>query len=202
MDTLLAENGFLLFGLAHKTGALGEIAGGDFLYLRDPGTIVASTSPVEVKRQRLAKLFVLASLFRIPRLAYAVAVLGQQHGLFAPAESQQLQDLVADAAFLPAIAPELRSRHAIAGFFSVLAQFFAGRKWDGKAGPRSNALQYPRHLFIASRWLPKSLVERYRRYLVRNFRSYTDLAGVRYSAPAPTASGSVDTGSKESIQAR
>ena len=179
MDALLTSNGLLLFGISSGRGALGELSGGDVLYLRDIGSILASPAPAPVKRQRILKLFVLACLFRLPRYAYSLARMGGESGVLSRDEASSLRQAVLRDLFLPALQ---RSRWAarISAGLAALAQIAAGPAWSAKSGPGNNRLRASRWLFAAARLLPRTWSRRYEASLERLYQRYREQCGVFY----------------------
>lgn len=176
LDLLLTSSGMLLFGLQHKTGALGEISGGDLLYLKDLGWIIKSDLDIEEKREQLVKLFLICLILSKYQYAYTIARVSGEHGIFDSEDTEHFVEQTYGNVFLPFAVPLNRKGLPLANGFSLLAQILSGGKWGGKAAPRPAAL-YPLHqLTVGSTYVPSSWSSRYREYLNNMHERYKRLA--------------------------
>ncbi len=177
IDKLLTDSGMLLFGLQHKTGALGELSGGDLLYLKDMGWIVDSNIGIAEKKTKLLKLYLICMLLSKYQYAYAIAKVGGECGCWNARDTSELCDQVANNVFLPFAVPLRAGGLKIAHGLSLAAQIFSGAKWAGKAAPRVACLYPLRQLTTGPAYLPKSWVARYRTFLDGMYGRYKRLSG-------------------------
>lgn len=161
IDNLLTTNGMLLFGLQHKTGALGEISGGDLLYLKDIGHIISLDIGIEKKREQALKLYLICFVLSQYQYAFSIAKIGKEHGFWGEEESDVLSNYVLEFEFLPYAVPWVSGGLKIANFFALIAQIFSGSKWAGKAAPRLAALRPFGQLTVRRSFLPSSWSRRY-----------------------------------------
>jgi hypothetical protein len=180
IDELLTGNHFLLFGMQHKLGAVGEIFGGDVLYLRDVGSIVTSGADDRVKRERLLKLCAICLILDRHTYAYVIAGAGEESGILSSDEAGSLRRAISEQVFLPFATPLRSKALRIAHVFSVLAQIVSGQKWSSKAAPRPADLRPYRQLSINSGYVPRSWRRRYEQRLRDAFQRYKRLRGIFY----------------------
>ena len=185
MDEFLSAGGLLLFTLSTNRGMLGELRGGDFLYLRDFGTVLAGPAPDAVKRERLLKLYVLASIFRFPRYAYSLARAAEDSGVLGAGEGEVLRAAVLRRPFLPAVLRPGDWRPAFVRFFVALATIVAGPAWGGKSGPGANSLAFSRKMFASAHLLPGAWNRRYAANLEDHYKKYCTRRGLYYAAAEP-----------------
>lgn len=180
IDELLTPNGFLLFGMQHKLGALGELFGGDVLYLRDVGSILTSDADAAVKRERLLKLGAICLILNHHTYAHVVAQAGEESGVLSAPEADSLRNAIARHVFLPFAVPFRSRALRLAHGFSVMAQIASGPKWSSKAAPRPGSLRAYRQLSVDGAYVPRSWRQRYEQRLAEAFQRYKRLRGIFY----------------------
>jgi FkbM family methyltransferase len=177
IDQLLCDSGMMLFGLQHKTGALGELSGGDLLYLKDIGWVINSNTELANKIEQLLKLYLICMLLSKYQYAYAIAKAGEEHGLWSLQDAKELCDQVLNNVFLPFAVPLRTAGLKIAHGFSLLAQIFSGAKWAGKAAPRVSCLYPLQQMTVSPVYIPTSWSLRYKKYLDGMYDRYKKLSG-------------------------
>lgn len=175
LDQLLTSSGMLLFGLQHKTGALGEISGGDLLYLKDVGWIIDSGLAFEEKREQLTKLYMICLVLGKYQYAFTIAKIGKEHSIWDSKDEEDLCEPLFSNVFLPFAIPLVKKGLPFANGFSLLAQLFSGAKWAGKAAPKPASLKDFNQLTMRSAFLPRSWSRRYREHLQKMFDRYKRL---------------------------
>jgi len=177
---LMTGRGFLLFGVAVSLGTLGDVGGGDVLYLKDIGSILASDDSDQRKWERAVKLFTVAAIMHHHRYAYAIARAAEDAGILGSEEARVLRKFVEDSLFLPfAFSPFLRSRR-LAHLFSLLAQIIWGPKWGAKSAPRFSTLRSYRHLSLNRGFAPRAWARRHKAELDRHYGFYENSRGFHY----------------------
>lgn len=189
IDLMLNKRGMILFGLSHRTGPIGEISGGDLLYLRDVGSIVSSSAPDQTKRSQLLKLFAICGILKQPKYLVVVAEVGKKAGLLNEAEFRELRGYVSENVFVPWSMPggaeDLRGR--LTHMLCLLGEFLTGRNCGVKSAPRSNQFPAYTHAFMNKRWLPAGFLRRYEVLLDLWIRVYEGNQGIYYRATSPVA---------------
>lgn len=182
-DQLLTERRMMLFGLAQKNGIVGELAGGDLLYLRDVGSIVGDMiAPPSAKRTRIIKLFVICVMLRQSRYAFVVAKSGADVGLLTHEEFVELSSFLDRLTQLNLVIPRFPSaiRYRIAHALGFFGQLVLGPGSEGKSSPRSNQLVPYRRMFVDGRSIPGSWRRRQRKRFEQAYEHFRKLRGVFY----------------------
>ena len=176
IDGLLTSNGFLLFSLAQKTGPLGELAGGDLLYVRDVGELLSDQCGIEEKRRNIAKLITVASMLDLHQYVDVISRAAADANILDAGEFDQLRGYTERRVFLPLAMPKIPGSGWCAHALALLAQVIAGRSWGSKSAPRGNALTTYRRLTVG--WVPPSWRKRYATRLDRNYAQYKNFRGI------------------------
>lgn len=187
IDKLLCSHGMMLFGLSLKNGPLGEVGGGDLLYVRDVGTLLSRAMPASEKRAKFLKLFAILAILKNVRYAALLPALAQREGILGDAEAAQLRNFVNDSVFLPFAMPDggKRLRSRLAHVFSLLGQVILGRQAGVKSAPSPNMFTSYTKSFVNRRWLPRSFAERHREMTDKVAGWHAGLEGVYYAPTSP-----------------
>lgn len=188
IDKLLTSHGMLLFGLSQKSGPMGEIGGGDLMYMRDVGSIIGGDAPQETKRAQLLKLFAVCGLMKQPKYAEIVCATGRKAGLLSEDEAKELRSFIRESIFLPWAMPggAERLRARLTHMLSLLGEVITGGNHGVKSAPRSNQFRLYNHAFINSRWLPASFRRRYDERLKVVVEAHESLEGIYFQPIAGT----------------
>ncbi len=181
IDSLLTNSGFLLFGLQSKLGQLGELSGGDLLYLKDVGHILSSDLSGEERKEQLLKLFMICLILGQHVYAFVVASAMADHGVITTDETQELKTAVKGTVFLPMGSPLIRSGLWLANALSYVGQILSGQKWASKAAPRTQGLHPYAQLSVKSSLIPSSWRARYVNRLEIAYERYKKLRGIVYN---------------------
>lgn len=176
IDKTLTKNGMLLFSLAQKNGPLGELAGGDLLYFRDVGDVLARGG--EEVRAKVIKLFTIAAMLNYTQYAFAVIGAAREKGVLTEAEYSDLSDFCRTRVFLPFALPRIPGFRRLAHIFTLLGVVASGSLFGAKSAPRFNRLSVSSRLFLPRRLLPPGWRRRYDLALDRNYKRYSALRGV------------------------
>jgi hypothetical protein len=143
-------------------GAVGDVAGGNLLYLR---SIWSALNGAEARRRAMKLLAIAVTL---GNLGYAHAILraSEEAGVLTPAEGAALRELCFKRVFVPDAWGGGRWRARIASAFGMASQLAAGLFWRAVSTPESNRLGgYP---FLFRRpsplWRRSRVEERYDTY--------------------------------------
>ena len=152
-DALLQAKGFQLIGLSMQRGSMGEIAGGNYLYLRSIFDLIASRS-ANVRTQAL-KLFVIAIALSHLDTAYGIARALGDFGVLEHDEAISLRGFTLSWVYAPDTMPFTSSRVRLATMLGNLAAVVGGGFSRGVSTPDSNRLENYRKLV----WRPSSLAK-------------------------------------------
>lgn len=177
IDKLLTKNGMLLFSLAQKNGNLGELAGGDLLYLRDVGSILATTNREQARIQTI-KLFTISVMLNYVQYAFIVARAAHEKGLLSEAEHSELSSYCRNKIFIPFALPRLPGMDKLAHFLVLIAVLLSGSPFGSKSAPRFNRLAPSSRLILSRRLLLPSWRRRYDAKLEKGFQMYKALQGM------------------------
>lgn len=180
-DRLLTDRGFLLFALSMQRGAAGELAGGNFLYLKSIAAILASADSAAA-RDRTLKLFTIALGIRHLNYAYLVARVAGDAGILSQGESAALAKLGLRRVFVPDAIRPSKLRVRIAALLGAIASLVAGQYWRAVSTPDCNRLDNPRILTRA----PNVLFRRSR--VKKLYDTYCHDFARRHLAQLPTRS--------------
>ena len=194
IDRLLTGRGMMLFGLTLKSGSLGELSGGDLLYVRDVGTLLSRDLAQSEKRTQFLKLFAIAVILRNMRYAAILCAAARRSHLLDDAEYSELEAFLATSVYLPYAVPggAKRLRGRIAHMLSFLGQLVVGSNIGVKSAPYANTFVSYRHAFVHPRWLPRALRRRHRAIVDRYVEAHAALEGIYYApiaAPAQKDAG-------------
>ena len=156
LHTFLRERDFALFGLSYAQNLLGEIYGGDALYLRGLDSLVAGPNA----RGRVRKALAHAIWLRQHDYARLGAARAKELGVLSGVEVDEIVAIADARVFLPDILPAL----SLAGshVLFALAQLAAGRSHRTKAAPKGNRLVRSPRLYVSTAmgWLWRRQAER------------------------------------------
>lgn len=180
-DELLQPKGFLLYGLSTQTGGLGQIQGGNLLYLRSIFDLL-SRGDDATRRVRGIKLFVIALTLSHLDLAYVIARAMGDAGVLAPDEAAALRAVATRFVYVPDTQSFRGWRVGAATALGNLAAAVAGGYARAVSTPSANRMEnYRRLIRSPSPFWPAANAERlYEQY-------YQDAARRADLSPAPPA---------------
>ncbi|WP_211912292.1 FkbM family methyltransferase [Tardiphaga alba] len=139
-DAVLSPKGFKLFGLSTQRGALGEIMGGNFLYVRDIFSLLDDVADPQHLRVKALKLFAISISLSNLNYAYVIArALGEQ-GILSPDESSELVRLSTSGRYMPDAYQSSPLRNRIAAALGNLAHLVVGQDWRAVSSLEANRL--------------------------------------------------------------
>jgi FkbM family methyltransferase len=139
-DTMLRGKGFMLFWLSTQRGHVGELQGGNFVYLRD---IRAISSRADARILGL-KLFVISVALSNLQYAYSIVRRLGDTGVLSGPETRSLEELALSRIYVPDALSTSFARLRLASVFGMLSQLAAGFYWRGVTCPDANRISnYP-----------------------------------------------------------
>lgn len=166
-DAMLGAAGFRLFNLSVQRGMVGEIDGGNFLYLRSIAHVLRQ--PAELARVQAFKLFAIAITLCNLGYAHAIAHACGDAGVFAKHETDTLHELCFQKIFVPDAMGYARFRSRLASAMGMVAHVAAGGYWSAVSTPESNRIGGYPLLFRRSTplWRRSRVEQRYAAYYAR-----------------------------------
>lgn len=165
-DAHLGPLGFVLFGLSNGRGALGDLYGGNFLYLR---SIFHLLKGPDFTLQKGLKLLAIAVATANMQYAYIIvrAMADSRH--LTSAQSEELLKLVSSAAYLPDAILGSPLRQRIVSMIGNAMMLVAGRDWRALSSPSSNRLnEYTKLLRKVSAKRQANVISLYEDYYKEN----------------------------------
>jgi hypothetical protein len=171
IDTLLTENGMLLFGMQYNISPTGELNSGDAVYLRSIETIINSDEPAAHRRSRILKLICLCHYIRNLEYAYIVTRAAYDNQLLTAKEEQVISAALQKCFYLPAVMHGARWTDPVIQFLSIIQVLLAGNRWRNKSLPKPNRVDRHRILtvptFTGRHRLQRHLEDLYQEYRTR-----------------------------------
>ena len=171
-DALLQPKGFLLYGLSTQIGALGEIQGGNLLYIRSIFDLL-SHGDAAIRRERGIKLFVIALTLSHLDLAYIIGRALEDSGVVTPEEAAILQKVGTHFIYVPDTLPFSGWRVSAASMLGNLTAVVGGGFTRGVSTPSSNRMENYRRLIRSPNifWRRDAMRSLYEKYYVEAARS-------------------------------
>lgn len=144
-DALLQSKGFLLYGLSTQIGALGEIQGGNLLYVRSIFDLL-SHGDAAIQRVRGIKLFMIALTLSHLDLAYMISRALEDRGVVTRDEAAALQKVATHFVYVPDTLPFSGWRANAASMLGNLTAVVGGGFTRAVSTPSSNRMENYRRL--------------------------------------------------------
>jgi FkbM family methyltransferase len=170
IQKLLLQNGFLTMNFQINQGRLGNLAGGDALFLKNPKHIVDGPLSADEKKIQLIKLIIISSHLGAIELAEYCLLMLERHDFISPAEIQQLTNILYRRIYVPQLYARSKTlislRRKIGHLMLLFGLLVTGDQGE-KSGIRSNRLMKYNRLFLRRRLIPDAWIQR-RRNIVKS----------------------------------
>jgi len=167
IHAFMTERGFLLAGLSYNLGILGELYGGDVLYVRSIESLLAGEAAG--RRTRILQAIALALWLRQYDYAGICIERAGEEGLISGQEKTALAATATARVFLPDFLPPIS--FALGQIFFVLSQLMTGRRHRSKSAPKQNRLVSSNRLAVSGKWWRKATRNRIA-MLLKNYDPY------------------------------
>lgn len=162
IDKILASYGFVLFAFNLHHSQMGNVDGGDLLYLKSVSVLLESSDDFEEQRSRILRLITIALVCNYVKYAYICVQMASRANVFNQDEADSLRHFISGVAFLPDLVPSSSKGQLLSRLFFLLSQIFAGRVHHKQGIAKENDVHRSSRLWVNTAGLPRSWQDKVR----------------------------------------